>query len=346
MKLFSLSTYVIITISFISARLLLFLKNHRSFGDLVLYFTDDKINKLSLHNFLVCVIIFITKQFEAKILHIKSHSIKEIALTKASSMMLNIFLTMRTLTSNNEQFDLDISELLLSMTPVLLFYYSYIIKEAIGQFSMSTMQRESKVHKNIATSEIVFFFVSLKQCFSFMQKESTYQLLLTMNCIIVTIHNFENIIRHTLFLIDRQNFGNSLSIFKKQNIIDICFLVLKIIIELCFCSYIVIKSNAITIGMLYIFSDPVLSIRMLIKKIKGVIAISNVATAFPIVTSNDIKENESCIICRCSLLEGKARKINCGHCFHEDCLYRWLANSEKCPICRKEIEVKHHIDRE
>ncbi|KAI3444416.1 hypothetical protein Pfo_001081 [Paulownia fortunei] len=49
-----------------------------------------------------------------------------------------------------------------------------------------------------------------------------------------------------------------------------------------------------------------------------------------------LSENYGCPIC----LEGygakeKVRRINlCQHCFHADCIDRWLQKNSTCPICR------------
>lgn len=47
--------------------------------------------------------------------------------------------------------------------------------------------------------------------------------------------------------------------------------------------------------------------------------------------------DNTCIICLDEIK--KAKKLNCGHVFHLNCLRRWLEQKVKCPTCRKTIEL-------
>ena len=33
-------------------------------------------------------------------------------------------------------------------------------------------------------------------------------------------------------------------------------------------------------------------------------------------------------------------KLQCGHCFHLNCIYVWLNKNNTCPLCRKEQLLK------
>lgn len=35
--------------------------------------------------------------------------------------------------------------------------------------------------------------------------------------------------------------------------------------------------------------------------------------------------------------------VTCGHTFHEECLMKWLATSNTCPHCRKQVNRKHIV---
>ena len=58
---------------------------------------------------------------------------------------------------------------------------------------------------------------------------------------------------------------------------------------------------------------------------------------------NDINE---CLICIENFEEDEdIIKIKCNHIFHKDCIRKWLCNeSNKCPICRIEIDKGHPKD--
>ena len=55
------------------------------------------------------------------------------------------------------------------------------------------------------------------------------------------------------------------------------------------------------------------------------------------VQTKQVKENSMCLICR----DETNTKISCNHDFHEDCINRWIreSNNNLCPYCRKEIEI-------
>ncbi|EPS57435.1 hypothetical protein M569_17383, partial [Genlisea aurea] len=50
---------------------------------------------------------------------------------------------------------------------------------------------------------------------------------------------------------------------------------------------------------------------------------------------------KNCSIC----LEGYSKnsevvsELKCGHCFHGDCIVKWLENRRSCPECRYEWKV-------
>ena len=56
------------------------------------------------------------------------------------------------------------------------------------------------------------------------------------------------------------------------------------------------------------------------------------------ITNLDIKQTE-CVICMADFESGD-RLINFGctneHRFHEDCLSKWLAGKESCPLCKEQ----------
>lgn len=65
------------------------------------------------------------------------------------------------------------------------------------------------------------------------------------------------------------------------------------------------------------------------------------------VSAYDIAQNEGleCAICLEVLMVGEAAtRIPCGHLFHERCAQNWLAQSNKCPVCRYELPSSnaHH----
>jgi hypothetical protein len=58
-------------------------------------------------------------------------------------------------------------------------------------------------------------------------------------------------------------------------------------------------------------------------------------------------EDEICAICYESLLSGSILKINCGHMYHNYCIFQHFhkvgSNSDMCPICRFKVIQNHSI---
>jgi hypothetical protein len=62
-------------------------------------------------------------------------------------------------------------------------------------------------------------------------------------------------------------------------------------------------------------------------------------------TEEDLKKSDTCTVC----WEGmrSARKLPCGHIFHELCLRRWLEQDSSCAICRQTLSLNlNHVLRE
>jgi len=58
--------------------------------------------------------------------------------------------------------------------------------------------------------------------------------------------------------------------------------------------------------------------------------------SLPHATREEIEEKEDvCPICRSNfcLETNEAKKMSCGHIFHENCLRKWFYIQDKCPIC-------------
>ncbi|KAK8635555.1 hypothetical protein V6N13_004289 [Hibiscus sabdariffa] len=48
--------------------------------------------------------------------------------------------------------------------------------------------------------------------------------------------------------------------------------------------------------------------------------------------------DETCVVCLNELEVGfEAARMPCSHCFHGDCIRKWLTQSHYCPICRFEM---------
>lgn len=72
-------------------------------------------------------------------------------------------------------------------------------------------------------------------------------------------------------------------------------------------------------------------------------ASDDVINALPsnkVENANDLEENEkTCGVCLENFSDGDdIRKLHCSHCFHKNCIDRWLHQVASCPMCKQEIE--------
>lgn len=51
----------------------------------------------------------------------------------------------------------------------------------------------------------------------------------------------------------------------------------------------------------------------------------------------EITEN-FCSICLEEITDNH-KVLTCNHCYHKDCIIKWLNNKEECPNCRKDLTV-------
>jgi len=63
------------------------------------------------------------------------------------------------------------------------------------------------------------------------------------------------------------------------------------------------------------------------------------------VPPSEIPAADECVICLGSceacedaeVLKHNWRRLNCGHQFHEHCIFEWLKKAQQCPMCRRHI---------
>ncbi|KAG5509163.1 hypothetical protein JKF63_06172 [Porcisia hertigi] len=63
-----------------------------------------------------------------------------------------------------------------------------------------------------------------------------------------------------------------------------------------------------------------------------------VRNSMPDATAEDLARDGRCTICyEDMMLGGGTKRLPCGHCYHMDCLERWLEGHSTCPYCRANI---------
>ncbi|KAH7728371.1 E3 ubiquitin-protein ligase AMFR-like protein [Aphelenchoides avenae] len=65
--------------------------------------------------------------------------------------------------------------------------------------------------------------------------------------------------------------------------------------------------------------------------------IYHISTCYAEASHEDLEKNDACTICWEPMKS--ARKLPCGHIFHELCLRRWLEQDSSCAICRQALSL-------
>uniref|UniRef100_A0AC34QT00 Uncharacterized protein n=1 Tax=Panagrolaimus sp. JU765 TaxID=591449 RepID=A0AC34QT00_9BILA len=65
--------------------------------------------------------------------------------------------------------------------------------------------------------------------------------------------------------------------------------------------------------------------------------VNHINMCYPEAGKEDLLKQDSCTICWEPM--EKARKLPCGHCFHEICLRRWLQHDSSCAVCRTGLSL-------
>ncbi|OUZ99133.1 zinc finger protein [Macleaya cordata] len=73
--------------------------------------------------------------------------------------------------------------------------------------------------------------------------------------------------------------------------------------------------------------------------------------SFPIIlyrssTDPNSDETQSCSICLSTLQDEEKVKVlpNCNHCYHPECVDKWLSTQSSCPLCRASLRVNSSAD--
>jgi E3 ubiquitin-protein ligase synoviolin len=66
--------------------------------------------------------------------------------------------------------------------------------------------------------------------------------------------------------------------------------------------------------------------------------VKDMENRYPDHVGEEITGDRMCVICHEEM--GKAKKLECGHFFHFECLKGWLDRQQACPVCRRAVTPK------
>lgn len=307
-----------------------------NFFDTCQVLITDKLYLIFTINFFIAVSIFIVTSFlNHYIGEFKPTEIQQI-IEKLYSFLGSLLFVLLTIRAH-----IGMKEFAIIPIPLLLRYSEMCLNQRITLFSISAVPPTSKQHQNIAACQVIvlfaFFYVILLFAKKFQETKNDFILMLITQLIHGFCHVLQDIVGHIVFLIDRHNNGNSQTSFRINLASQIIFQCIIFICDINFFIYMSLSSSYI----FYCLKSLIDVAMKMIEKIKKYVKFQRLQKMLKDklqdATADDLKEDSVCIICRNEMEPGKAKKLPCGHCFHIDCLERWVGQQIKCPTCQCDL---------
>lgn len=253
---------------------------------------------------------------------------------------------------------------IISFFYILYFLFSSIVRSRISQISFVTFQYLIIIYCYYKLGQLQNTIPNVNKYLSFLTREITflfifafinYQLyndfgkksidsFIFINSLLITNEIIQCIFSHFIIayaLTHQENFDNF--IFKMNNLLNMIFSELRVLIPLFISIYYIVKKgfsgNAALISLLQTiaFINGIFFLPTLIKFFKRMRLNKKIEKIFRTANEKDLRDNDICIICRLQMYPKKAKKLPCKHCYHLECLERWIGENDFCPICLEKI---------
>ncbi|XP_056596056.1 autocrine motility factor receptor a [Triplophysa dalaica] len=162
-------------------------------------------------------------------------------------------------------------------------------------------------------------------------------------CLLVTVRTGHVIIRYSIHLWDLNHQGTwenkSSYIYYTDFIMELAILCLDLMHHIHMLLFgniwLSMASLVIFMQLRYLFHE----FQRRIRRHKNYLrVIDNMESRFAVATPDElVANNDDCAICWDSMTT--ARKLPCGHLFHNSCLRSWLEQDTSCPTCRMSLNI-------
>lgn len=166
---------------------------------------------------------------------------------------------------------------------------------------------------------------------------------MTAECMLVTVRTGHVIIRYSIHLWDLNHEGTwenkSSNIYYTDFILELVILCLDLMHHIHMLLFgniwLSMASLVIFMQLRYLFHE----VQRRIRRHKNYLrVIDNMESRFAVATPDElVANNDDCAICWDSMTT--ARKLPCGHLFHNSCLRSWLEQDTSCPTCRMSLNI-------
>ncbi|XP_043084044.1 autocrine motility factor receptor a [Puntigrus tetrazona] len=162
-------------------------------------------------------------------------------------------------------------------------------------------------------------------------------------CLLVTVRTGHVIIRYSIHLWDLNHEGTwenkSSYIYYTDFVMELAILCLDLMHHIHMLLFgniwLSMASLVIFMQLRYLFHE----VQRRIRRHKNYLrVIDNMESRFAVATPDElVANNDDCAICWDSMTT--ARKLPCGHLFHNSCLRSWLEQDTSCPTCRMSLNI-------
>ncbi|XP_066525044.1 E3 ubiquitin-protein ligase AMFR [Hoplias malabaricus] len=162
-------------------------------------------------------------------------------------------------------------------------------------------------------------------------------------CLLVTVRTGHVIIRYSIHLWDLNHEGTWESkgsyVYYTDFIMELTLLCLDLMHHIHMLLFgniwLSMASLVIFMQLRYLFHE----VQRRIRRHKNYLrVIDNMESRFAVATPEElVANNDDCAICWDSMTS--ARKLPCGHLFHNSCLRSWLEQDTSCPTCRMSLNI-------
>jgi hypothetical protein len=147
-----------------------------------------------------------------------------------------------------------------------------------------------------------------------------------------------DIIVHVVYLFDPNEFEMSVGSYRFFRIAESVVNILELSVSLFFIGRLLIESEL-----------PIFHMRQLIDNVNGFYNQYGLFHGWmkkrymighlQMASESDMERDDMCAICRLEMRISSGRKLPCNHCFHTECIERWIDHQLRCPTCRQDVKA-------
>ena len=316
---------------------------HRRFYDVCVSLFENDTYCLVFTNFLAAVSIFTIITVFNKVAGPLSNTELNRAKDEMYGLVFNVLISLCVTKG-----DVEGARLIFVIFAFLNRCVIFILRQKIVGMSLSPKLPTAFQHHNLIAMQLTLFFISFyffMKCVGNVLREKDSLAVAVglqffkgaMDCALDTI-------RHVVFIFDRSNFGNSQKSFYTMMYTEYFIAIANLASDfLAFGCYIFVCHITLPIQLIHPIIETFKKLMNVMKKHNNWKRIMNaLKTKLPDATAQDLQIEDTCIICRNQMDTTTGKKLPCGHCLHLECLERWVAEHDKCPMCQ--ADLTHLID--